>query len=84
MIALLLTVLFASAAVLAVMTIAGGWHRYAGAIKNLRAQLRDCDDLREVSVRTRELRVATSARVLRPDFTTARRRPAAAGLSAAA
>lgn len=83
MLAILLSGLFTTAALLALATIATSWRRYGRTALALRAELAACPDARAVDVRITELTVRASATVLRPDFT-ARGRSRSTALPAAA
>ena len=86
MIAALLTTLFAVSGVLSVLTIRQSWRRYGPALLQTRAQLRACNEWREVTGTLYETAVhPAGATILRPDFKGRERAPAPAnGLPAAA
>lgn len=82
---LVLTALFAFSAAFAVATLAACLPRYLAAFSALRAELRQCSDVRQYRHRVTRMEVRLmNVRVLRPDFNRIRRRAAAPSLLAAA
>lgn len=68
MVAILLSALFTGSALLAISAIVLNWQRYGGLALAVRNELAESSDRREMSVRVREVRVRTTATVLRPTF----------------
>jgi len=73
MIAIVLTVLFIASGMFAAAVVAGGLRGFRTVFGDLRLQLREVDEWREVMVRKTDVNVNASARILRPAFTAVRR-----------
>ncbi|WP_264442973.1 hypothetical protein [Novosphingobium sp. JCM 18896] len=84
MLAILLTTLFTASALLAAGTIAGTWRRYGHGALALRREVKAFSEWREVRVTIDEIKVRSTATVLRPQFTAARANPSRSALPAAA
>lgn len=84
MTAILLSAMFLSSGLFAVVVIATTWQRYGRTALTLRGELDACSEWREVSVRISEVTVRQNAIVLRPDFTRAGRPSGQSALPAAA
>jgi hypothetical protein len=84
MVAVLLGTLFIASGLLALTVITTSWHRHGFEARQLRAQIADCEEWREVRVRISEIAIRPSATVLRPDFTRVARPSRRAALPAAA
>lgn len=69
MLVIVLSTLFAAAAVFAISVIASSWRRHGQAALSLRSELAHCPAHRDVAVRITDLAVRKSATVLRPSFT---------------
>jgi hypothetical protein len=75
MIAIVLAVLFIASGMLAAGVVVIGLRGFPAAFSDIRQQLREMGEWREVTVRKTEVNVNASARIFRPDFTVARRLP---------
>lgn len=84
MLAVLLTTLFTASALLAATAIAGTWRRYGRGAIALRREVAAFNEWREVRVTIDEVVVRSTATVLRPQFTAARKNPSRSALPAAA
>ena len=84
MVSFLLGALFAVSGLLAAAVMVTDWRRYGSAFAGLRAGLANVSEVREVRVRISEVKVRSTATVLRPVFTGRSAGPSRAALPAAA